>query len=490
MDMILRNGQSLLNLVNEMLDLSKLESGKMVVQPVASDVIPFLRYVVEPFQSLAESGQKGLHFLTDVDTLILSYDPEKLRQIVANLLSNAVKFTPGKGHIYFTVAKAPAPNDEQVTLILKVKDTGFGIPEHQLQHIFDRFYQLDNSATRKAEGTGIGLALTRELVKLMEGEITVQSPPAGAAIGTEFTVKLPLQKAVLSDELVLPPGKEWQVPKTNGSYRLTTNENRGEEKPLVLLVEDNADVVAYTASCLADYRLVVGKDGHEGLELAVDMVPDLVITDVMMPVMDGFDLCRRLREHEHTSHIPLIMLTARADMESRLEGLTIGADVYLNKPFHKEELLVQIKKLLEQRQRLQQYYMKQAGLRNHLPADVVAPGAVPHKVEDAFVKKVREAVEANLANADFTVEQLCRLVFMSHSQLHRKLEALTGLSPNKFIRAIRLCRAQELLKEPSTTIATVAYECGFTDPGYFARVFRQEYGMTPQEWRVSQRVIG
>jgi AraC-like DNA-binding protein len=205
--------------------------------------------------------------------------------------------------------------------------------------------------------------------------------------------------------------------------------------------------------------------------------------------VDGFELCRQLRKDEHTSHIPIIMLTAKADLESKMEGLQQGADVYLQKPFNREELLIRIKKLLELRQNLQQYYLKKAGLNNALPAEesvAIEEPAADNKIEDAFVKKVREAVEAHLSDAEFTIEQLCRLVFMSHSQLHRKLDALTGCSPNKFIRMIRLAKAKEMLKNPANSIAAIAYECGYNDPGYFARVFKQEYGETPQEWRAKQ----
>jgi signal transduction histidine kinase/DNA-binding response OmpR family regulator len=494
LNMIIRNGKSLLKLVNEMLDLSKLETGKMQLQLVNGDIINFLRYITESFQSLAEGQQKGLHFLTDIDTLHVAYDPEKLRQIVVNLLSNALKFTPEKGNIYITVSKNILPHDEpNVTLIIKVKDTGIGIPENQLQTIFDRFYQLDNSHTRAAEGTGIGLSLTKELVKLMQGEIVVKSPAAGAPKGSEFTVLLPMIKVPTPAEPVIypiinrPKPSQEAAPIINGADPTEGH----KERLLILLVEDNADVVAYTATCLPDYRLAVGMDGQEGFDIALEKIPDLIITDVMMPFVNGFELVRRLRDHEHTSHIPIIMLTAKADRESKMEGLQQGADAYLEKPFHREELLLRIKKLLELRKNLQQYYLKKSGLKNDAARNVTIPEitARVNKVEDAFVKKVREAVEANFTNAEFSVEKLCKLVFMSHSQLHRKLEALTSLSPNKFIRMIRFQKAQELLIDQSRNIASIAYDCGFTDPGYFARVFKQEYGVTPQEWRVSKRPV-
>jgi len=490
-DMIIRNGQSLLNLVNEMLDLSKLETGKMTLQLVNGDIINFLRYIVESFHSLAESQKKQLHFLAGMDALFVAYDPEKVRQIIANLLSNALKFTPQKGNIYITISEDNLVHEAgRSTLVIKIKDTGIGIPEGQLEHIFERFYQLDNSHTRKTEGTGIGLALTKELVKLMDGEITVKSPPTGANRGTEFTVTLPLMDAAAAETIVYPDLKD-AVPKQINTVSFngvnTDEEIQAREKPLILLVEDNADVVAYTASCLPDYRLAVGQDGREGFEIASEIIPDLVITDVMMPFVDGFELCRQLRSHEHTSHIPIIMLTAKADLESKMEGLEKGADAYLEKPFNREELLIRIKKLLELRKNLQQFYLKKAGLHNDVTTGTVAHAEEPaneNKIEDEFVKRVREAVETHLTDTGFTVEQLCKMVFMSHSQLHRKLDALTGCSPNKFIRIIRLNKAKLMLKNQEKSIASIAIDCGYNDPGYFARVFKQEYGITPQDWRI------
>lgn len=496
MDMIIRNGQNLLKLVNEMLDLSKLETGKMSLQLVNGDMINFLRYIVESFHSLAESQYKQLHFLSDIDELHVAYDPDKVRQIVTNLLSNALKFTPEKGNIYISVNEhTMAGQADKIYLVIKIKDTGIGIPENQLQHIFDRFYQSDNNRTRKAEGTGIGLALTKELVKLMEGEITVKSPPSGSNKGSEFTVSLPLKKvADMGEANVLPLLKisydHTTVAASENKTVITNGHN--DAKPLILLVEDNADVVAYTASCLPDYRLAVGKDGKEGFEIAKEIIPDLIITDVMMPVVDGFELCKLLRSDEHTSHIPIIMLTAKADIESKLEGLSTGADAYLEKPFNKEELSIRINKLLELRKNLQQYYLKKAGLADSAQSSAILAGTgemmLNDKREDEFVKKIREAIELHLTETNFTVEQLCKLVFMSHSQLRRKLDALIGCSPNKFIRMIRFNKAKELLRDPSNSIASVALDCGYNDPGYFARIFKQDHGVTPQEWRVNKKL--
>jgi signal transduction histidine kinase/DNA-binding response OmpR family regulator/ligand-binding sensor domain-containing protein len=489
MDMIVRNGESLLNLVNELLDLSKLESGKMTLQLTHGDLISFLRYVVESFQSLAASQNKQFHFLSDVDELSVAFDGEKMRQIITNLLSNALKFTPEKGNVYVSLMQDTNIDEAIAQLIIKVKDTGIGIPENQIPYIFDRFYQLDNSATRKAEGTGIGLALTKELVKLLGGSITVKSPPVGATKGTEFTVSLPFTLVPRSEAPSAAATSALREPAhtiiSKQSAAVAPDTNNNTDTPLILLVEDNADVVAYTASCLPDYKLSVGRDGREGFEIATDIVPDLIITDVMMPFVDGFEMCRQLRADERTSHIPIIMLTAKADMQSKLEGIEQGADVYLEKPFNREELLLRIRKLLETRQQLQQYYMKLAGMGVSAGAEAAATAALPPEAatENEFVIKVRTVIEAHLEDYHFSVEQLCKKIFMSHSQLHRKLHALVGCSPNKFIRMVRLAKAQQLLRSSDESIAAIALASGFNDPGYFARVFKQEFGCTPVEWK-------
>lgn len=496
-DMIVRNGENLLKLVNEMLDLSKLESGKMNLNLQNGDIIAYLRYIVESFQSLAAGQQKQFHFLSDIDELFIAFDAEKIRQIITNLFSNALKFTPVHGNIYVSISQDPIINSDKTFIEIKVKDTGVGIPENQLLHIFDRFYQLDNSHTREAEGTGIGLALTKELVNLMSGSIAVKSPPIGATKGTEFIIRIPATKINPADDV--NNLMEIKLKRSNGIH--STEKTNAETfdavitenaVPLILLVEDNADVVAYTASCLPDYRLSVGKDGREGFEIATEIIPDIIITDVMMPHVDGFEMVKQLRADERTSHIPIIILTAKADVQSKLEGLERGADVYLEKPFHKEELLLRIRKLLELRKNLQQYYSKQIGILSaeefstNKEAEIIPenlPAGQAGKTEHAFVKKVREIVEANFNNYEFSVEQLCKLIFMSHSQLHRKLDALTGCSPNKFIRIVRLNKAKELLSNTSESIASISLDCGYNDPGYFTRVFKQEFGITPQEWR-------
>lgn len=291
-----------------MLDLSKLESGKLSLHLQQGDVVNFLKYLAESFHSLAESKKIQIHFLNDLESLVMDFDAERLQQIVSNLLSNAVKFTPEGGQIYFSVDVSGQ------TLVIKVRDTGVGISEEHLPRIFDRFYQVDsdNSGhTRHGEGTGIGLALAKELVKLMDGEIGVHSTTGK---GTEFTVTLPVLQTA---EMKLDGGNEWQWKSGEvgvvSPASLIANQ-ASAEKSLVLIAEDNADVVAYLASCLSgDYRLAIANDGRECETMAFDIIPDLIVTDVMMPGKDGFEVCQTLKNDERSSHIPIILLTAKAD---------------------------------------------------------------------------------------------------------------------------------------------------------------------------------
>lgn len=483
LNMIQRNSSRLLDLVNQMLDLSKLEDGKMRVHLQQGDIINYIKYLVESFHSFAQSQKIKLHFLSSKESFMMDFDHEKIKQIMSNLISNAVKFTPADGDIYVSIEEQKEDTDQQY-LKINIKDTGQGISEFELPNIFERFYQIDATPTRKSEGTGIGLALTKELLQLMDGEISVKS---NLHKGTVFTLLLPVSnKAPLIDNhpqdltsnntfLIpdYPSHQSNQVKAQNIPDVITT------QKPNILLIEDNPDVVAYIASCLHnDYLIKVGKDGQEGIDIALKNIPDLIITDVMMPYKDGFEVCRTLKKDERTSHIPIIMLTARADIASKLEGLEEGVDAYLAKPFHQEELLLRIRKLLESRRQLQQHYLSLTGVKTAIKEAPKVSG-----LDDYFVIKVTRAVETHLDDANFGPMELARSMTLSHSQLHRKLSAITGYSAGKFIRYIRLNKAKALLQNPVLSISSIASDTGFSDPSYFGRVFRHEFEMTPSEWR-------
>jgi DNA-binding response OmpR family regulator/two-component sensor histidine kinase len=453
-----------------------------------------MKYIIESFHSYAESKRIRLRFLTELKQIHMDYEPEKMLTIVSNLLSNAIKYTPEGGEIYVAASTLQLPvGNRQVkhklsatttkSLLLSVKDSGIGIPPDKLAHIFDRFYQADDEATRKGEGTGIGLAMTKELVKLLNGEISVQSTPGE---GTKFTLILPITQTAAPLETVdglSVKEKATSFVQTAVKYPEKSAVIKGsDELPLLLIIEDNKDVVFYLGSCLEeDYRLVVACNGQQGIDKALEIIPDLIVSDVMMPLKDGYEVCMTLKNDERTSHIPIILLTAKADVVSRMEGLETGADAYMAKPFHKEELLVRAKNLVEMRQKLQQHYLNVSGLAS---TDTRLTGAVLlEEAEHVFVKKVRRLVEEHMDEYNFTVKQLCREIGMSHSQLHRKLTALIGFSTNKFMRRIRLNKAKDLLMQTTETIAAIAYDTGFADPDYFSRAFKKEFGLTPTEFK-------
>lgn len=474
LEMIRRSGQNLLNLVNQMLDLSKVESGNMRPQYVQGDIIQFLEYLVESFQSFAASKNINVTFYNEVPSLMMDYDIDKLQTIVTNLLSNATKFTPEKGKIIVHVHQI---KEDRVVdknwCQLKIKDNGIGIDEKDLPYIFDRFYQIDDSSTRHSGGTGIGLALTKELVELMDGNITAQSQ---LNIGTEFTITLPIrQTAAFAKEF----GKAQLIERIEA--RVAESKHMGEETstdanvPLVLIIEDNLDVITYLQACLEEeYRVSIALDGKAGIEKALEIIPDIIITDVMMPLKDGYEVCEVLKAAEQTSHIPIIMLTAKAQIEAKIEGLSKGADAYLSKPFHQKELEVRLAQLLSQRRKLQAFYSQQS------------VATTPIKLENPFLQKIIDIIEDDLAK-DWDIEAFSQQLSMSSSQVYRKIKALTGDSTTIYIRNIRLKNAQHLLLTTNKNISEIAYSVGFNDPAFFSRSYSKLYGISPSHTRKNRK---
>jgi DNA-binding response OmpR family regulator len=361
-----------------------------------------------------------------------------------------------------------------------VKDTGVGIAQEELGRIFDRFYQVDDSSTRKDSGTGIGLALVQELVKLMEGSIAVESQPGH---GTQFTITLPFTETRKEWETANLQAENGKMGFNQGLTATETADVRDEvDQPVLLIVEDNPDVRHYISECLkGQYKLSTSENGAQGIDKARDIIPDLIISDVMMPEKDGFELCKTLKADELTSHIPIVLLTARADVESRIAGLKRGADAYLAKPFEPAELLAQVENLIALRRQLQKRYT----LVEQLPQ---MPSTDPElALEDAFVLKIRELVNEHIQNEEFDIPQLSRSLGMSRSQLFRKVKALTGTSPSLLIRSIRLQKAQFLLLNTALTISEVAYEVGFSTPAYFSTAFLEAFGKSPGEWRQNMK---
>lgn len=469
-EMIKQNSVNLLNLVNQILDLRKLESQNMELDYVQGDIIQYLKYITESYQAFAQNNGIQLHFLATEPSLQMDYDPDKLVQIISNLLSNAIKFTPDGGNIYFQLdQKTEKGND---WLQIRIEDTGVGIPEDQLKNIFDRFYQVDDSTTRKGEGTGIGLALTKELIKLMQGSIDVQSQ---LGKGTTFLIKLPIRKnaKIHEQERVSSPNILESDLTTNIASTIQINTDTASSPlPSLLIVEDNPDVVQFLIASLEDdYQLALAKNGQEGIDYAIEQVPDLIISDVMMPEKDGYELCGTLKNDERTSHIPIILLTAKADLDSKIGGLEKGADDYISKPFEPKELLARLKNLLEIRLKLQEHYR------------YIAPLKAEKTIEDEFIQRVRQIVHKNIDDEEFGIIHLCRALTMSRTQVHNKIKALTGKSTSIFIRSIRLYKAKELLKTTNLSVSEIAYEVGFKHPENFSRYFSKEFGEPPKRTR-------
>lgn len=471
--MIKRNSVQLLRLINQMLDLSKLESGRLSAKMIHDNILSYLKYLTESFHSYADSKDIRLHLLPGFEELYMDFDPEKIQAIFSNLVGNAVKFTPPGGNIYIKIEKITSREIGDF-LEIKVKDTGKGILSEHLPYIFDRFYQVDDSATRSDEGTGIGLALTKELVQLMSGTIEVSSQ---IGTGSEFTLRLPIKKEAPKGNV----GELAQELRSTVTGLVEASATGAEEDydeilPLALLVEDNEDVLSYLELCLqGKYRIQKARNGLQGIQLAIEIIPDVIVSDVMMPEKDGYEVVERLKKDERTSHIPIILLTAKADLDSRLEGLERGADAYLSKPFEKKELEVRLRKLIEVRQKLTARYVALS--------PVGAPATPTEIQEDAFLKKLRSIVDAHLESEEFGIGELCKELAVSRTQLHRKLKALTNKSTSQVIRTIRMQEAKKLLLNPDLNISEIGYAVGYGNPSHFTQEFTKEFGEAPSFFR-------
>ncbi|NUO02266.1 MAG: response regulator [Saprospiraceae bacterium] len=504
-----RNGKRLLDLVNQLLDLSKLESGKLKLQASEGDLSRFVSALAGAFESLAIRQQIDFQIITPEKPLVCFFDHDKVGKIVTNLVSNAFKFTREGGrvevmvdggrltvdgsapstvnHLPSTVHHLPSTVHRPPSTVIKVSDTGIGISADQLPHLFERFTK--SALSEVQAGSGIGLALVRELAELHGGNVEVESREGE---GTTFTVTLAVGSAFFKDDeltvavpetsvtpIVAPvtaglPGTALAAP--SGTQQPPFTEIWSSSvKPLLLIAEDNPDVRAFIVDTLAgEYKILEAENGKLALNLAFETTPDLVISDVMMPEMDGMDFCKLLKTNEKTSHIPVVMLTALAGQEDKLKGLETGADDYLAKPFDARELQIRVANLIGQRKNLQDHFRKTLIIFS--PSEVKADS-----MDAVFLQKIRAAVEANLDDETFSVVELGNQIGMSRSQLHRKLTALTGYSPNEVIRNMRLERAKQLLDKKAATVSEIAYLCGFNSPAYFTKCFKEYFGTTPAE---------
>jgi signal transduction histidine kinase/DNA-binding response OmpR family regulator/ligand-binding sensor domain-containing protein len=472
-----RNTKRVLHLVNQLLDLSKIEAGTLELDFRKYSFTEVVRYITSQFTSLAD--MKKIKFEIQCEENIeLFIDLEKMELVINNLLANAFKFTPEQGTVSVYLRKQP-PDEifKSGSIEFSVSDTGPGISAIDQKKIFDRFYQASASTTRKYEGAGIGLSISKEIVRFHHGKIKVESK---LDQGSTFIILLPHGKEHLGkvdDRLVeFKPAEE--IIKTKIEKQKFVELSNGisdESKPYILIVEDNEDLQQYLKENLSlKFQVKIAGNGKEGLKLALESIPELIVSDLMMPEMDGYTLCEKIKTDEKTSHIPFIILTAKSDQITKIDSLGIGADDYLLKPFNFEELIARIDNLIQSRKKLIEKYTRQMYIK---PNKVKA-----QSLDEKFLVKVSTLIETHLQDPSFGVQKLAEEVAVSEVQLFRKIKALTNQSPNEVIRNYRLERAIQLLSQKSGNVTQIAYEVGFNNLSYFAKCFREKYGCNPKEY--------
>lgn len=469
-DIIQNNAARLNNLVDQLLELSKIESGKIHLRLQQGGLMQFIRSVLYSFESMSERQNISLNTNFSADNQQAFYDKDKLEKILTNILSNAFKYTPEGGMITLVTDLG------QNYLNIEVTDTGKGIDKKEIKHIFERFYRVKGS---EKKGSGIGLALTKELVDLHNGNIMVESIKG---TGTTFKIRLPVTLQGLPETIAIFEKHDNQASSTavlqSSKHELPFEEVQADEVPqvkdlpVVLIVEDNTDLRYFISNILKPhYRILTAEDGLQGERMAFEHIPDIVISDVMMPKKDGYQLCNSLKNNPKTSHIPIVMLTAKAGQENKLEGLTQGADSYLTKPFDNRELLIRMKNLIEAREKLWEHF-------NNMDMFLVNNMEVA-SIDDRFLQDVFKTIKNNLDNEQFGVEDLVRTLGFSRSQLHRKLKAITGKSANQLIIEARLNEAHRMLKQRVGSVSEVAYSVGYSNLSYFTKSFKSKFGLLP-----------
>ena len=466
-----RNARQLLRLINQLLDINKLEAQQMDLVTEVGDLPGFIAQIVDLFRPSTDIKQLNLAFTTDMPPGNYLFDAGKWEKILYNLLSNAIKFTETGG---ITIRLSQTPTAAR----LAVADTGIGIPPDKLPHIFNRFYQVDNSRIRTYEGTGIGLALVHELTLRLGGTITVQSylNEQNGLQGTHFVLEIPVQQVNNYKE-----AQSVVTPTTNLDLLLPAKERTAvaesqsvDTTPLILVVEDNAELREFMIAELATtFRVRSAANGYEGWVLAKEELPDIIISDLMMPRMDGYALIEQLKADPATDHIAIILLTASLEQDSRLKGLSYGADEYLTKPFHVGELRLRLRNLLNRQQKLREQYRQQLAQPE--------PSTPLEAVQDQFLRRLYSLVEQRLDDSSLSVEWLADQLAMSRKTLYTKVNSLIQLSPNELIRQYRLRKAIDLLRAGHNASET-AYMVGFESPSYFTKVFREFYQQTPTDY--------
>ena len=466
-----RNSTRLLSLVDQLLDISKIEAGNFKLKVSKSELMPFLGSLCDSFTFEADRRKINYNIYADETKSDTYFDKDIIEKIVVNLVSNALKYTQDKGSI---VCNATV-KDNQVYFM--IKNTGKGLTKDEISNIFKRFYQLNENS----QGVGIGLALVKDLVALHKGQLTVESTPNQ---WTNFKFSLPIDKASFSTNEIVD---KIEIDKVKAFSQITSETtiiskphsedeiDENSEAPILLVVDDNVDVRTYVSNLFKDhYTILNAKDGQEGIDLAIEHVPDIIISDIMMPVKNGIYLCNTVKADERTSHIPIILLTAKAGEENEIEGIKTGADDYITKPFNEELLQLRVEKLIESRKKLQERYSQEVILR---PKDIaITP------IDEQFLEKVQTVLEDKLVESSFSIEDFSKAVGMSRMQLHRKIKALTGLSASEFIRSQRLKLAAQLLKKSDINVSQVGYTVGFNVHSYFTKCFKEVYNCTPSEY--------
>lgn len=466
---IYKNAQNLLGLVNLLLDFRKLEMKGEKLNLQNGDWIEFIRQSYLSFREIA--NEKGISFQLDVngmEELYMYFDRDKMHKILNNLLSNAFKFTSSGGNI--TIEMGKQEEKEHTYVQIKVIDTGIGISEEDLPHVFERFYQAKRNMNNATPGSGIGLHLIKEYIELHKGRVSVES---ALGAGSSFSVAIPIDLCPdepLTQNMVVENEEEpvsEPIPST-------------VMKPLLLLVEDNREFRIFLREQLGEwYRIIDAPDGEKGEQLAIERNPDLIISDIMMPGIDGIELCHRIKTNLQTSHIPVILLTARASDESKMMGYEAGADSYISKPFSVDVLLTRVRKLIEQQKKRQESFHKEI---------VVTPGNITiTSLDEQLVQKALECVERNMDNTEYSVEELSAELAMTRATLYRKLQGITGQTPKDFIRSIRLKRAAQLLRDSDLSVSEIADHVGFSTPRYFAKLFKETFGVLPSQYEGKSR---
>jgi len=479
-----RNGQQLLELINQLLDLSKIDAGAITLHRQPVDLCALVEETVRSFAPMAESRKIDLDCDFEDHALNALADPEQLQRAVSNLVSNAIKFTPESGNVTVSVARVETSDN---SLEIRVSDTGTGIPAEDLPHVFDRFYQAEHSRGTGERGTGIGLALVKEIVELHGGTVHVNSEPGEGSefiinlydVAEESETELKLRKDGASDEGGVPELEPVPVADDENERRESENGAPADAGTL-LLVDDNPDILAWLQPHLSShYHVIALQQSSDAFEIIREKKPDLVISDVMMPEPDGFELCRAVKEDPEINHIPVILMTARSEETHRLEGLELGADDYITKPFSASELLARVENLIELRRLLREKFSEQVRLKGS-KAEVKSADA-------RFLQRVQSVIEEQMENNNFGVDWLAGEVNLSTRQLQRKMRSITGLSAGGYIRMMRLERASQLLNQKWGNISEISYKVGFQDAKYFSRLFKQTFGVNPSEYTGTEK---